>query len=121
MPEGVSETLLQLLPKLAGTRREMAFTRGFCMARLRGFRMVSLRENRLNISNASERDEHREEAESVEKEISSHADDGHGKAAERWPQDARHIELRRIERDGVGEVFSRHKLRHQRLIGGRIE
>jgi hypothetical protein len=29
--------------------------------------------------------------------------------------------LRRVERDGVGEVFSRNKLRHQRLIRGRVE
>ena len=68
------------------------------------------------IADASERDEHGEEAESVEKEISGHAEDRHGKAAERWPEHARHIELRGVERDGVGEVFSRHKLRHQRLV-----
>src|SRR4051812_10739032 len=99
------------------------------MARLRHFKTISLRRNRLvclrqsglNVSNASERDEHGEEAESVEKEISGHAEDGHGKAAQRWPQHARHIELRRIECDGVGEIFSRHKLRHQRLIRWRVE
>src|SRR4051794_9278738 len=107
MPEGVNETLFQLFPEDASTRLgQMAFPRGFGI--------VCLRQNGLDVSDAGERDEHGEKAESVEKEISGHAEERHGKAAKRWTEHARHIELRRVERDGVGEIFSRHKLRHQR-------
>src|SRR5712671_6556520 len=98
MPEDVSETLLQFFP-------EMAF----------------LRSGGLGVSNASERDQHGEEAESIEKEISRHAEERHGKTAQRGAQDTRHVELRRIKRDGVGEIFSRDKLRHQGLVRWSIE
>src|SRR6185437_2944417 len=75
----------------------------------------------LDISNARKCNQHGQKAQTVKKEISRHADESHGKSAERGAQNPRHIKLRRIERDSVGEIFSRHKLRHQRLIRWRIE
>src|ERR1041385_1158425 len=136
MAESVNEALLQLSPDVACTRRrQAAFTRGVRnglpdgMARLGHFKTVGLRRNtmvplalsRLDVSDADKGDQHGEKAESVEEEISGHADERHGKAAQSWSEHARHVELRGVERDGVGEVFSRHKSRHQRLIGWRIQ
>ena len=59
---------------------------------------------RLGVADTGESEQHGEEAESVERN-SRHTDDCHGKAAERRAQHARHIELRRVERDGVGEIL----------------
>src|SRR5882724_12867855 len=98
MPEEISEALFQLFP-------ETAF----------------LRQNGLGVADASQRNEDSKKAESVEKEISRHAEERHGKAAQRRAKNARHIELRGVECDRVGKVFSRHKLRHQSLVRGRIE
>src|SRR5882724_13437388 len=98
MPEDINEALLQLFP-------EAAF----------------LRSGGFGVADASEGNEHGEEAESVEKEISRHAEERHGKAAQRGTQNARHIELRGVERDSICQVLSRNKLRHQRLVRGGIE
>ena len=98
MLEDVSEALLQLLPEVAFRRRRGG-----------------------GISDACERDQDGKETESVEKEVSGHAEQSHGEATERRTKHARHIKLRRVERDGVGEVFSRDKLRHQRLISWRVK
>src|SRR3979409_2426798 len=98
MPEDISKTLLQFFP-------EAAF----------------LRSSGLSVANASERHQHGEEAESVEKEISGLAEERHGKTAQRGAKNARHVELRRVERNSIGEIFSRNKLRHQGLIRRSIE
>lgn len=98
--EDISEALLHLFPQMYFLRRAGL---------------------RLPVTEARKRDEHGKKAQAVQKEIAALADQGHGESAERRPDDARHIELRGIERDAVGEVFTRQELRHQRLVAGRVE
>ena len=74
----------------------------------------------FGIVDANQRPQHGEKADAVEKEVSGHAEERHGIAAQRWPQDARHVELRGVERDGIGEVFALHQPRHQSLVAWRI-
>ena len=57
----------------------------------------------------------------MRKKFPATPNESHGEAAEGGAKHARHIELRRVERDGVGEIFSRDELRHQRLISWRVE
>ena len=68
-----------------------------------------------------ERDDRREERERVQPEAPGIAQVRHRDAAERRPQNARHIELNGIQRDRVGHVFLIHQRWNQRLISRAAE
>jgi hypothetical protein len=74
----------------------------------------------FGILDAEKRPDDGEEAEPVEEEVAGHAEDGHGVSAQRWAKDARGVELRGVEGDGVGEVFALHELWHEGLVAGRV-
>ena len=78
--------------------------------------MVRLRRNRLTIADASKGDEHGQEAESVKEEISRHAEDRHGKAAERRPQNARHVESK--AQANINNVLKQRKCPRSRMRSG---
>src|SRR5262249_54853954 len=61
-----------------------------------------------------------DKTEGIEKKVSGHAEEGHGVSAQSGTEDTRGIELRRVESDGVGEVFTLDELRHQRLVAGGV-
>ncbi len=80
---------------------------------------------------SGENKNHRKETHAIQKKVSGRACinivwekaayQGHGQAAQRGAEHARHVELRRVQRNRVGQVFARNQLRHQRLIAGRVQ
>ena len=74
----------------------------------------------FRILDAGEREEHGEEADAVQEEVAGDTHQGHGVPAEGGTEDARHVELRGVEGDGVGEVFAGHQARDQGLVAGRV-
>ena len=68
-----------------------------------------------------QRDDRRQERERVQPEAPRLAQLGERQAAQRRAHHTRHVELNRLERDGVGHVLFVHQVGDQRLVGRAAE
>ena len=64
---------------------------------------------------------HRQKAEAVDQETGAFADHRQQQAGHRRAHHARRVEYRRVERDGVDQIFLAGHLDHQRLAAGHVE
>ena len=69
----------------------------------------------------SQNKNHRQKADAIQKKICGDVQPGHNESADSGPDQTREVELRRIQGDGVGQVFFGNQPRHQRLLAGRIQ
>ena len=83
----------------------------------------ALRARRLHVRDVQRQDggDHEEKRHAVEAEARDHAEDRERGAGHERADDAREIELDRVERDRVREMLFRDERRNQRLIGRTAE
>ena len=70
---------------------------------------------------SQDRDDDRDERKPVQREARRRAELVERDARENGSDDAREVELDRVQRDGVREVLAVHERRHERLVGGPAE
>ena len=68
-----------------------------------------------------QRDDHRQKTERIQEEAPAFTDEYDGKACDGWPDDARAIEDRGIQRDGVGQILLADHMNKKGLSNGNVE
>ena len=70
----------------------------------------------VDVAQREDRGDHEQERDAVQAEARHHAEGRERDAGDDRPDHAREVELDRVERDGVGQVFLADQRRDQRLI-----
>ena len=91
------------------------------LQRLRGHRRRATRARRALGADHEERRDHDQERQAVEQERGRHAEARDQERGDRGPDDARAVEGRGVERDGVAEVSPADHLGHERLARRHVD
>ncbi len=76
---------------------------------------------RIGVVDLGQNKNHRQKADAVQQKICRLAQPCHHQASDGGSDKARKIELCRVERNRVGEIFFRDEPRHQCLLAGRVQ